>query len=61
MLLKDAELRRRYEQAAATLAAKYDWATIGDKFGEVLETLARNASSERSRNVETAYAADVHG
>ena len=61
MLLQDVELRRRYEQAAARLAAKYDWAAIGDKFGEVLETLARNASSERSPKIEPAYAADVHG
>jgi len=60
MLLQDVELRRRYEQAAAALAAKYDWVAIGGKFGEVLETLVQNASLERSRDVESAYVADVH-
>ncbi len=61
MLLQNVELRRRYEQAAAALAAKYDWEAIGDKFGEVLETLVRNASLERSRDVACAHVADVHG
>jgi glycosyltransferase involved in cell wall biosynthesis len=61
MLLEDGEVRRRYQQAAAALAAKYDWATIGDKFGDVLETLARNASLERSRDVEPAFVGDVRG
>lgn len=37
--LQDGELRLRYEQAAASLAARYDWAAIGDKFGSVLESL----------------------
>jgi glycosyltransferase involved in cell wall biosynthesis len=60
-LLQDVELRRRYERAAAVLATKYDWTAIGDKFGEVLEMLVRNASLERSRNAESAYVADVHG
>ena len=60
-LLQNADLRRRYEQAAATLAAKYDWATIGDKFSDVLETLTRAASSENARNIESASVADVRG
>jgi glycosyltransferase involved in cell wall biosynthesis len=61
MLLQDLELRRRYEQAAAALAGGYDWAAIGNKFGEVLETLMRNASQEKSRDVDFACLADVHG
>ena len=39
MLLGDIELRRRYERAAAELAAQYDWSVIGDRFAEVLGTL----------------------
>jgi len=39
MLLQDIDVRRRYEQAAATLAARYDWAAIGKKFFDVLESL----------------------
>jgi glycosyltransferase involved in cell wall biosynthesis len=60
-LLQDVELRGRYEQSAAALVARYDWAVIGSKFCEVLETLVRNASLGRSRDVESAYVADVHG
>jgi glycosyltransferase involved in cell wall biosynthesis len=37
MLLKDAGMRQKYERAASELAARYDWFSIGDKFGEVLE------------------------
>ena len=39
MLLGDLDLRRRYELAAAELAAQYDWSAIGDRFAEVLGTL----------------------
>jgi len=60
-LLQDLDLRRRYEQAAATVAAKYDWATIGGKFADVLETLVRNASLEKARDVESACVADIRG
>lgn len=60
-LLQDVELRRRFEQAAAALAAKYDWAVSGDKFSEVLETLVRNASLKKVRDVEAAYATDIQG
>jgi glycosyltransferase involved in cell wall biosynthesis len=38
--LRDRELRSRYEQAAAVLAAQYGWPAIGDKFGQVLEMVA---------------------
>ncbi len=49
-LLQNLELRRRYEQAAAILAAKYDWTAIGVKFGDVLESLVRNRALEGSRD-----------
>jgi len=35
-LLKDEEMRRRYENAAATTARKYDWSVIAERFVEVL-------------------------
>jgi polysaccharide biosynthesis protein PslH len=40
-LLRDQGLRAHYEQAAARLAAQYDWPAIGDKFLDVLERVAR--------------------
>lgn len=36
-LLGDAALRRRYEQAAARLAAQYDWSNIVQQFAAVLQ------------------------
>ena len=41
-LLRDRELCATYEQAAAKLAAQYDWPAIGDKFASVLEELIRS-------------------
>lgn len=51
LLLRDSALRRRYEQAAATLAAQYDWANIAQRFLEVLQNV-RGAigRSDRSPN-----------
>ncbi len=43
LLLKDAGLRRRYEQAAAQLAAQYDWSKIVQRFVEVLQETCRGA------------------
>ena len=37
-LLRDPALRRRYEDAAAKLAAQYDWSHIARRFAEVLES-----------------------
>jgi glycosyltransferase involved in cell wall biosynthesis len=61
MLLQDAELRSRYERAAAALAAKYDWAAIGDQFSQVLETVVGTEWRDNSRYAEPAFVADVHG
>jgi len=44
MLLRDQDLRRRYEKAAAELAACYDWPVIGRRFSEVLESVAEKKS-----------------
>jgi glycosyltransferase involved in cell wall biosynthesis len=61
ILLEDIDLRHRYERAAAELAARYDWAVIGDKFGQVLETLAGTASAEGPGDAEQTCAANVRG
>jgi glycosyltransferase involved in cell wall biosynthesis len=42
-LLRDRELRSKYERAAARLAAQYDWSVVGARFAEVLEAVARGA------------------
>jgi glycosyltransferase involved in cell wall biosynthesis len=60
-LLQDVELRRRYERAAAALAAKYDWTAIGDKFGQVLETVAGTPSRDSSQDAEIACVSSAHG
>ncbi len=44
MLLRDPELRRRYEQAAAETAARYDWPAVGERFSEVLQSVAEKKS-----------------
>ncbi|MFZ1129443.1 MAG: glycosyltransferase family 4 protein [Terriglobales bacterium] len=44
MLLRDPELRRRYANAAAQTAAAYDWPVIGERFSEVLESVAQRRS-----------------
>ena len=44
MLLRDPELRRRYERAAAETAARYDWPAIGERFSEVLRSVAEKKS-----------------
>jgi polysaccharide biosynthesis protein PslH len=45
MLLRDRELRRRYENAAAETAARCDWPAIGDRFSEVLRSVVEKKSS----------------
>jgi len=44
LLLKDAGLRRRYEEAAARLAAQYDWSNIVHQFAAVLQETASRAT-----------------
>jgi glycosyltransferase involved in cell wall biosynthesis len=41
MLLRDRELRRRYERAAQETAARCDWPAIGERFGEVLQAVVQ--------------------
>jgi glycosyltransferase involved in cell wall biosynthesis len=44
MLLRDPELRRRYQKAAAETAARYGWPAIGERFSEVLQSVAEKKS-----------------
>jgi polysaccharide biosynthesis protein PslH len=51
LLLRDSALRRRYELAAAQLAAQYDWSNIVQRFAAVLqEVSSRTAKTERARD-----------
>ena len=45
-LVRDAELRRKYEVAAAALAARYDWSRIAQRFAEILQTVAQNSRAQ---------------
>jgi polysaccharide biosynthesis protein PslH len=55
MLLRDPELRRRYERAAAATAARYDWPAIGERFSEVLQSVAeKKAQALQSVSVRLA-------
>lgn len=45
MLLRDRELRRRYEKAAAETAARYDWPAIGERFNGILRSVIEKRSS----------------
>jgi glycosyltransferase involved in cell wall biosynthesis len=49
LLLRDAAVRRGYEEAAAKLAAQYDWSHIEKRFTEVLHA----AICERAQNIPT--------
>jgi glycosyltransferase involved in cell wall biosynthesis len=40
MLIRDPQQRQRYEIAAAETAARYDWSAIGQRFSEVLQSVA---------------------
>lgn len=51
-LLHDDQARRKYQRAAAELAARYDWAVIGEHFGRTLEMLG----DRTSENLERAHA-----
>jgi glycosyltransferase involved in cell wall biosynthesis len=47
MFLQDIDARRRYESAAAELAARYDWTAVGARFEEVLEKVAGHGPVSR--------------
>jgi glycosyltransferase involved in cell wall biosynthesis len=45
LLLRDPNVRACYEAAAAETAARYDWPAIGERFSEVLQSVAEKKSS----------------
>jgi glycosyltransferase involved in cell wall biosynthesis len=47
-ILRDENLRKKYESAALELAAKYDWSTIGDRFATVLRSVSGVPSKTNS-------------
>lgn len=44
LLLRDPVPRRRYEEAAAQLAALYDWSNIEQRFAKILREVSRKAT-----------------
>lgn len=46
LLLRDGEVRRRFELAAAQLAAQFDWAVVTRQFVEVLEKISAQGAKE---------------
>lgn len=55
LLLRDAQVRRRFEQAAVQLAAQFDWSVVAEQFAEVLQKMSRNSAGPRAN-----HAAPVH-
>jgi polysaccharide biosynthesis protein PslH len=49
-LLRDPGLRRTYEQNAATLAARYDWSQIVQRFADVLHAVVAGSPVKQSRD-----------
>jgi glycosyltransferase involved in cell wall biosynthesis len=52
LLLRDAELRRRYEVAAVKLASQYDWSRIVEAFADVLRQAMQGHATARSASRE---------
>ena len=46
LILRDAAIRRRLEQAAVQLAAQYDWSRVVKQFAEVLSKLTAGSSTD---------------
>lgn len=54
LLLRDAQARRRFELAAAQLAAQFDWSVVAGQFADVLQRIASGtATGARANNVVT--------
>jgi len=61
LLLRDGALRRRYEQAAAELAARYDWCSIALEFATVLQTVAARERPDAAYQVAGVDQPVAHG
>ena len=55
-LLQDAEIRRRYEAAAAATARQHDWSVITERFVEVLQKVIDGSNREAACSALTATA-----
>ena len=51
LLLRDTNLRRQYEQAAAELAAQYDWSCIARKFANALSMAQGISTAGQAANI----------
>jgi polysaccharide biosynthesis protein PslH len=51
LLLENTDVRKRYERAAAELAARYDWPAVAASFEEMLETIAGQAAMRSAEYV----------
>lgn len=50
LLLRDAPVRRKFEQAAVQLAAQFDWSVVAGQFADVLQRIASGTSAEPRAN-----------
>ena len=50
LLLRDGQVRRRFEQAAVQLAAQFDWSVVAGQFAEVLQRMMSSATTELRGN-----------
>jgi glycosyltransferase involved in cell wall biosynthesis len=50
LLVRDAQVRRRFEQAAVHLAAKFDWSVVATQFSEVLQRMASGTTAGTPTN-----------
>ena len=55
-VLRDGQVRRRFEQAAVVLAAQFDWSVVTAQFAEVLRRVTSGSSAGPRAN----NAAPVH-
>jgi sugar transferase (PEP-CTERM/EpsH1 system associated) len=53
LLLRDSDLRRKYEQAAVQLASQYDWSRIVHQFADVLRSAIDTATPHRQSTQNT--------
>jgi len=54
LLLRDAQVRRRFEQAAVELAAQFDWSLVAGQFADVLQKMVSGHAVGAQANREAA-------
>jgi glycosyltransferase involved in cell wall biosynthesis len=54
LLLRDAQVRRKFEQAAVQLAAQFDWSVVAGQFSHVLQRIASGVSTGPRANMPAA-------